>query len=130
MYVYLHHKDATFTNNSEYIFNIPGGLWLQGEIALAEIQYKIKKGNSNINCLDVCCNVCDTSFVGSQTSPVLRRIHVNKDKRNEHHIFPTLYYVPVSKPWTSNLTVHIKPVHSQNASFELETLNCTLHIKS
>ncbi len=127
MYIYLHHKDATFKNDSEYIFNIPGGLWLQGEIALAEIEFKFKKGSS-IDCFDVCCNVCDTSFVGKQSSPILRRIHV--DKRSKHQVFQSMYYVPVSKPWTASLTINIKPATSQNPSVELETLICTLHIKS
>ena len=127
MYIYLHAKDATFNNDHEYIFELPGGLFLQGEVGLTEIEYSVKRRGKDLKCFDVCCDICDVSLAGDTVLPILRRVHV--DKPQNFQIFQPTYYLPLSKPWAASLKVYIRPVHAVKSSFVIETFNCTLHIK-
>lgn len=128
MYLFLNNKDAVFHNKKEYIFDIPGGLWLQDSVALAEFEYTLKKAGRKPNNFDLCCDICDTSYVGPEYLPILRRIYCRKP--DNYHNYESRFYIPVSKPWTSSLRLYIKPVPRDDTSFELESFNCTLHIKS
>ncbi len=127
MYIYLNNEDATFKSKEEYIFDIPGGLWLQGNIALAEFEYTIKKTGKKTVIFYIYCDICDTSFVGRESLPILRRIFPKKSY--DHKIYNSKYYIPVSKPWTTSIKLYIKPIPINDKSFELDTFNCTLHIK-
>jgi hypothetical protein len=125
MYLYLSKTDALHTYRDSFIINIPGGIHILGEIGLCDIHFKFN--TEEVECFDIWCDLCDTSIVGSYTAPILRRIHT--DRRRDHMTFDPIFYVPVIKAWTDRVQLYIKPVTRHSSSVELQTLNCTLHIR-
>lgn len=119
MYLYL-------SSTSDY-FNVkmPDGMDLSGEsIGLAEIHFEME---NNIDCFDLCCDICESSVVDSTTLPILRRIHVSSQQ--EYIRFDPIYYIPVIKTKPYIITVYLRSVHSKSNSVPFKRLNCTLHTK-
>ena len=120
-------KDSPcFTNNSpnDFLVKIPSGLNLSGKIGLCEIHLEF---NQDVKCVDLCCDLCDTSVVGEEGLSILRRIHVRR--REEHITFDPIFYIPVIKPQSETLRLYLRSVQPNSSSVALKTLNCTLHIK-
>ena len=109
-----------------YLIYTYTGLPLDSEIGLCEINWNMK--DSSIPCFDLCCDVCDTSIVGSSSLPILRRVHVNRQKKN-YLMFNPINYIPVIKPFATNIVVYLRGVTADLSSVAFETLNCTLHVK-
>lgn len=127
MYLYLSKADAQDSSSkTEFIINLPpNGIYPSGEIGLCEIYFKFNR--PNVDCFDLCCDLCDTSIVGGCSERILRRVHVERVKK--HLTFDSVFYIPVIKPWVASITLYIKGVQSDFSSVELEMLNCTLHIR-
>jgi len=127
MYIYLSDKDSPYFDNSpsNFIVKLPiNGLDLSGEVGLCEIHLEFI---NDVECFDLCCDICDTSVVGENVLPILRRIHTTR--RTEYIAFDPIYYIPVIKTQSDTLNLYLRPVHSDSSSVALKTLNCTLHIK-
>ena len=127
MYVYLSKADARDSSSkTEFTINLPSnGIYPSGEIGLCEIYFKFNR--PHVDCFDLCCDLCDISIVGDHSERILRRVHVERIKK--HLTFDPVFYIPVIKPWAPSITLYIKGVRPDFESVELETLNCTLHIR-
>ena len=129
MYLYVSDKDsqATFVNTpQDFLVKLPGGLNLSGEIGLCEIHIEFV---NEAKCIDLCCDLCDTSIVGETANPLLRRIHLQGSRLEQSIVFDPVYYIPVIKPQSDTLRLYIKTPSSESSSVAIKTVSCTLHIK-
>jgi hypothetical protein len=127
MYLYLKHDDSKGllpSKPSYFQVVIPDKYKFSGEIGLCELHIEFTR---EPECFDICCDLCDTSVVGSQALPILRRIHGSSSE--EHLIFDPIYYVPVKQDSSNMITVYLRPVQGHSSSVDLKSLSCTLHIK-
>lgn len=113
------------------------GYWL---VALTEIKISYTSTSKRIQDLYVYTNVCAGSILGKTESPLLRRVHINKDNTNQikinkrttmiaNIIFQTPYYVPVRLGELDQIHFYIKDETGRQCSF-LDRDSCvTLHFK-
>ena len=120
-----------FPDNKPYSFTVELPKWLSfpdmssWTIQLSEF-YAGGVGNNTRKELLVFCNVCETSIVGEQYRPLLRRIFSEGGK---NHIFFRPYEVPIKDNGFQSLHFEIKDKDYQPAFFLTGEVSMTLEFK-
>ena len=120
-----------FPDNKPYSFTVELPKWLNFPdmssciLQLSEF-YASGVGNDTQKELFVFCNVCETSVVGEQYRPLLRRIFLEGDK---NHIFLRPYEVPIKDNGVRSLNFEIKDKDFQPAFFLTDEVSMTIEFK-
>jgi len=106
---------------SSFIVELPRPLNLEGVwvCGLKEIYFSSEiKGQGQV---EVYCNICEESIVGSSLKPLLRRIPL--ERQQQHFTFQDTYYVKVSRPQIQRVEISIR-----GSPFESGDTWCVLHL--
>mgnify|MGYP000216593981 CR=1 FL=1 len=120
-----------FPDNKPYSFTVELPKWLNFPdmssciLQLSEF-YASGVGNDTQKELFVFCNVCETSVVGEQYRPLLRRIFLEGDK---NHIFLRPYEVPIKDNGFRSLSFEIKDKDYQPAFLLTGEVSMTIEFK-
>ena len=104
--------------------DFPVNFEIAGEIGLSEINFEFKQGSE---CFDLCCDICDTSLTQNNQLPILRRVYASK--KRQYISYDPIHYIPIVKAKPYFLKVYLRPVSDDQASVDLKTVQCTLHIR-
>lgn len=100
------------------------GLWM---LALAELRFgKLDLSNINNFNIDVMCNLCNSSYVGDDFIPLLRRVDL---RDGPNYQFNQLFFVPVIVKDVSTVEIYIKCTQGTPQSFLKEDVNLTLLLR-
>ena len=114
LYLYLHSTQCldVYPDNTPWSFKVQfngplilNGLWT---IALTEFH---TLDNIRQFPLDVYCNWFDSSFVGSNQLPIVRRLF------DTHNVLVQPYYRRITLQQMNNITIDIKAINGKPASF-------------
>jgi Ca2+-dependent lipid-binding protein len=133
MFLYLssdHCKDTYPENEPQnFTVDLPQTLRLQGEWSLGLLQVHIKSPKPINKHVYIACNIIVNSYVGRECYRILKYFKVDKNLMAQD--FGPVQYVAVENTGYIN-SITLQLLDSNNmlpASFVIEKLTCTLHLK-
>jgi len=99
-------------------------------VALVEITFKKQPAFQSKAILRVCSNICEHSFVGHTSLPLLRSVDASGvAKKQLTKIFEYPYYHPLALTEIDSVDIYITDEHGSPATFLNQPLSLTLHFK-
>lgn len=123
MYLFLSSTDCkdAHPNNHAWEFTVDIGhykyLKNKWECALVDIRLPSYKED-----VYVFCDVCESSFIGGNQSPVLRNI-------NSRTAISRPIYIPVARDYLSHLRIYIRTRQGEVPTVTSRATTCTLHFR-
>lgn len=118
---------SSLTTTLHHPFHLGGDQWY---IALADFSFNSKNSISQIESLNICCNLCEESIVNGQQLNILRRVYVqprNKATKRYSSDFNTLYYIPLNTKADVKY-IHITVTDSLGEDISIKDCELTLHL--